>query len=96
MSSVTFQMKAEGSAGSAIPLKMRILKPEMLGKEEKKDASIYDFDAEEKKDDIPASPIGLKTSSSLVGSPSKSPISGHPLSPRVRIFCFCLKFYIKC
>ncbi len=72
--------------GSAIPLKMRILKPEMLGKDERKDASVYDFDAEEKKEDIPASPIGLKTSSSIMGSPNKSPVSGHPLSPRVIIF----------
>ena len=60
--------------------------------DEKKDMSVYDFDEEEKKDDVQVSPIGAKTS--ILGSPTKSPgrsPSAHPLSPRV-----CRSFRKNC
>ena len=71
-----------------VPVKVRIMRPDLQG-DEKKDISVYDFD-DDKKDDVGVSPIGAKTS--VLGSPTKSPgrsPSAHPLSPKV---CFCWSF----
>ena len=67
------------------PLKVRLVSPG-FDDDDKKDISVYDFDEEEKKDDVGVSPIGMKTS--VLGSPAKSPgrsPSAHPLSPKVRV-----------